>query len=512
MSKIKSKIGEKVRTLIRNWLQIEPAPENSITILEPLSFQASVIRNQIWYRGDASELDQLYNQLGAGDTVNAARFWAASPSDEKIRKIHSGLPSILVDTLAYLVKSDLDDITFGKDKTGKSTWDLITDTESGGINFLDLVGKGIVGALKSGDGAFKISIDPDLSDFPIVQFYEADRVDYIQKHGITTGINFWTPYAVDSRAYRLRESYETGRISYTLFKGETDDKEVPLDTVPELTDLASHNPVEYDGGFRMAIPLKFFENPKFPGRGKAIYENKLDSFDALDEVISQWMDALRAGRVKKYIPRDLIPTDIKTGQPAPPNDFGSNYIVTNSDPHENAQSKIQTEQPDIKYDAFLSTYTATLDMCLQGIVSPATLGIDVGKMSSADAQREKKDVTGYTRNTITGVLEKVLPELVSSILKAYDVMQNQPAGDYEPAVSFGEYGAPSFDARVDVVNKAATANTMSVETQVDELWGSSKDDDWKADEVQRIKQQRGIETVDEPPKVGDELQPAGGDA
>ena len=507
-----SKIGEKVRTMIKNWLHIQPAAENSITILEPLSFQASVIRNQVWYRGDASELDQLYKQLGAGDTVNAARFWASSLADEKLRKIHSGLPSILVDTLAYLVKSDLDDGDFGKSGDGKDAWESITDAQNGGIDFPAILGKGIVGALKAGDGAFKISVDPEVvSDFPIVEFYEADRVEYIQKHGITTGVNFWTPYYAGAQMYRLRESYETGKISYALFKGEMDNNKVPLDTVPELADLAKHNPVVYDGGFRMAIPLKFFENPKFSGRGKAIYENKLDNFDALDEVISQWLDALRAGRVKKYIPRDLLPTDPHTGMPAPPNDFGSNYIITETDNHENAQSKIQTEQPDINYDAFLSTYTATMDMCLQGLVSPATLGIDVGKMSSADAQREKKDVTGYTRNTITGVLEKVLPELISSILKTYDVMQKQPAGEYEPAVSFGEYGAPSFDARVDVVNKAATANTMSVETQIDELWGSSKDDDWKEEEVRRIKQLRGIEVVDGPPKVGDELQAAGGE-
>ena len=503
-----SKIGEKVRTMVKNWLHIQAAPENAITILEPLNFQASVIRNQIWYRGDASELDQLYKQLGAGDTVNAARFWAASPPDEKLRKIHSGLPAILVDTLAYLVKSDLDDVDFGKSGDGKDVWASITDAQNGGIDFIGLVGKGIVGALKAGDGAFKISVDPEVSNFPIVEFYEADRVDYIQKHGITTGANFWTPYPVGAQLYRLRESYEAGKISYTLFKGDTDSNEVPLDTVPELADLAKHNPTVYDGGFRMAIPLKFLENPKFSGRGKAIYENKLDNFDALDETISQWMDALRAGRVKKYIPRNLIPTDPKTGMPALPNDFGSNYIITETDNRENAQNKIQTEQPDISYDAFLNTYTATLDMCLQGIVSPATLGIDVGKMSSADAQREKKDVTGYTRNTITGVLEKVLPELVSSILKTYDVMQERPVGDYEPAVSFGEYGAPSFDARVDTVNKAATANTMSVETQVDEMWGSSKDDDWKAAEVARIKQLRGIEVVEGPPKVGDELNGA----
>ena len=91
-----------IKKLIRNWLDIQPAPSvQSITILEPLSFEANVAKNQIWYRGDASELDQLYKQL-ATDSVGNARFWAATPQNETIRKLHSGLPALLVDTLAYL--------------------------------------------------------------------------------------------------------------------------------------------------------------------------------------------------------------------------------------------------------------------------------------------------------------------------------------------------------------------------------------------------------------------------
>ena len=39
---------------------------------------------------------------------------------------------------------------------------------------------------------------------------------------------------------------------------------------------------------------------------------------------------------------------------------------------------------------------------------------------------------------------------------------------------------------------------MSIEASVDEVYGDSKDDDWKAEEVQRIKAQNGIETMSEP--------------
>ncbi len=494
-----SKIGEKVKSMLRNWLQIQPAVQNSIVLQEPLSHQASVIRNQIWYRGEAAELEQLYKQLGAQDSTNAARFWAAVPAnDVKLRKIHSGLPAILVDTLAYLVKSDMDDIEF-KGGAGQQAWEDITQE----LDFLGTVGKGVVGALTSGDGAWKIMIDdpkdPEAFPYPHVEFYEADRVEYIHKNGRITGIRFWTTYREKYREYRLCETYRKGSVSYALFDGNN---EVSLDCVPELSGL---KPVEFDGDFMMAVPLKIYDSPKFPGRGKAIYESKLDDFDALDEVISQWWDAIRAGRVKKYIPRDLVPTDPETGKLKRMNDFGSEYIVTESASGENDVNKIEMIQPEIRYEAFLSSYLAALDMCLQGIVSPATLGIDVGKMSSAEAQREKKDVTGYTRNTITGVLEKALPQLIRVILMTYDLMRGEAPGAYEPSVGFGEYGAPSFDARVETVNKAAAAATMSIETQVAQMWGNSKDEEWKAAEVARIKALRGIEELPEP-SIGGELQ------
>ena len=59
-------------------------------------------------------------------------------------------------------------------------------------------------------------------------------------------------------------------------------------------------------------------------------------------------------------------------------------------------------------------------------------------------------------------------------------------------------------SRVETVGKAAAANAMSIEAQVEELWGSSKDKAWIQQEVLRIKHEKGIEVTDEP-KVGDEI-------
>lgn len=492
-----SKIGDKVRTMIINWLYIQPAPIQTVTLLERLPFELKAIENQIWYRGDASELDQFYKST-VNDNVTGSRFWGAKVS-QSTRKMHTGLPAMMIDTLAYFVKSDMDKVKF-KNSTGEEKWKEICKNKH--FDFADIVGAGVVGALASGDGAWKISADKDVCDVPIVEFYSADRVEYEIKHGIICGIDFITDVPHKRKVLKLKEKYREGYVSYELY-----DKDILL-SEEELEEITGLYNVDYKtkGTFSMAVPFKIYNNPKHKNRGKSIFEGKIDDFDAFDEIVSQWLQAYRMGRAQKYIPENLIPRSEFDGSLKPHNPFDNEYVSVDEAMNEMGvkESQIQVVQPEIYYEAFLSGYTHYLDLCLQGIISPATLGIDLGKMSSAPAQREKKDVTGITRNTITERLTEVLPDLICAIINTYDIMKNNAVEDYEPEVSFGEYGAPDFDSRVETVGKAAANNTMSIETQVRELWGSSKDEEWIKAEIIRIKHERGIEIIDEP-KVGEDF-------
>ncbi len=492
-----SKIGDRVKKMIINWLNIQPAPRQTVTLLERIPFELKVIENLIWYRGDATELDQFYKQT-QNSVITGARFWSATTS-ASTRKMHTGLPAMIVDSLAYLVKTDIDKVKF-KNNNGEEKWKTICKNKH--FDFADIVGSGVVGALSSGDGAWKISVDKDVCDVPIVEFYSADRVEYEIKHGIICGIDFITDVPHKRKVLKLKEKYRNGYVSYELYDN---DRLLDKQELEKITGLYNAS-YEKKGKFTMAVPLKIYNNPKYKNRGKSIFEGKIDDFDAFDEIVSQWLQAYRMGRAQKYIPENLIPRKEFDGTLKSHNPFDNEYVSVDEAMNEMGvkESQIQVVQPEIRYEAFLEGYKHYLDLCLQGIISPATLGIDLGKMSSADAQREKKDITGVTRNTITERLEKVLPDLICAILNTYDIMQNNAVEDYEPEVSFGEYGAPDFNSRVETVGKAAANNTMSIETQVRELWGSSKDEDWIKKEAQRIKNERGIETVDEP-KVGEEF-------
>jgi hypothetical protein len=76
-----------------------------------------------------------------------------------------------------------------------------------------------------------------------------------------------------------------------------------------------------------------------------------------------------------------------------PNPFDNQFIKLNAVMSEDKKGQIDFVQPEILYEAFVSTYANALDMCLQGIMSPSTLGIDLKKLDNAEAQREKEKAT-----------------------------------------------------------------------------------------------------------------------
>lgn len=166
---------------------------------------------------------------------------------------------------------------------------------------------------------------------------------------------------------------------------------------------------------------------------------------------------------------------------------------------EKGENKVQTDQPVIPHDSYLASYVTALDLCLQGIISPSTLGIDTKKLDNAEAQREKEKTTLYTRNAIVEALQETLPKVVSAAVNAYNILIGQQVEDVKVDIPFGEYANPSFESQVETLAKARPGVAlMSVEAQVEELYGDSRDDEWKREEIARLKAEQGIAEVAEP--------------
>lgn len=477
-----------IKDRIRAWLEIEEVQDFKLNINEDLGFEANAIRNRIWYRGDANELEQLYRYMRASRSIDKFKFWAAAPTAGlEIQKRSTGIAGLIVDTLADIVLADYNGVQFAE-KKNEAYWEDVAED-----NDLDTI---IEDALKEilyvGDGAFKISLDPEISALPIIEFWSGEKIDVKIKRGRLREIIFKSTHVYDHKKYELHEIYGYGYIRYELYHNTN---KVKLSQVPELEHLVE---VEFDKSYMMAEFVKFGKSDKWPGRGRSIYDRKIDSFDAFDEIWSQWMDAVRAGRTKEYIPEALVPRNEKTGALIKPNAFDFRFITVGTDISEGGKNEIKTESPTIPHESYLSAYITALDLCLQGIISPSTLGIDTKKLDNAEAQREKEKTTLYTRQKLVGVLSKAIPELVQIIFNVQASLQEEELKDIDVDLNFGEYANPSFESQVETVGKARTQGVMSVEASVDELYGDSKDDKWKETEVKRIKNEQGITEMEEP--------------
>lgn len=480
-------LNDKVKEKIKNYLGISEPHGLSINIEQLLDFEAEIFKNKLWVRGEANELEAFYKSLD-GSRGGNRHFWGSqSTNGSKIRKIHTGLPGLIVKKLTDICT---DDFLGVKTSDRQEDWDSIAKDN----NFKKLLAKCVYNVLSLGDGAFKFSYDTEISKYPIIEFFPADRVDFEYERDRLQAVIFKTEKTFGKKKYTLKERYTKKSITYSL--EDSEGKEIDLTAFPELSAL---QPIENKAEFIPAVPVMFDESKKQNGRGESIFSGKYDIFDSFDEVVSQWMLALRKGQIKEYIPEALIPRDPETGMLLTYNNFDNDFITLETAMSEGVQTKIETTQGTIQHEALLASYITILDLCLQGIISPSTLGIDVKKLDNADAQREKEKTTLYTRNKVIDTLDGVIQDVVITALKFYDNIRGQSTpADIDVTVSFGGYANPSFEAQVETIGKAAQFGIMSTEAAVDELYGDDKKEDWKKEEVKRIKAEKGILEAEEP--------------
>lgn len=308
------KLNETIKHSIRSWLNIMPASPYAIQIDEIMDFELNAIRNRIWYSADGNKIEQMYRQMP--EYADKQKFWSSrcTPGME-MRKIHTGLPSLIVRVLNSIIIAGMEKFEFPNVQQ-EQLWNEIEEDNK----FRKKFEKSLKETLFIGDGAYKISVDTELSQYPILEWYPGERIEIVLNRERLKEIVFKQVYMEGKRQYVLNEHYGYGYIIPRLYKGET---EVPLNTLEETANM---KPVTFDKSVILAVPFKIYESSQFEGRGGSIFDGKLDAFDAFDEAWSQWMDALRAGRARTYIPESYIPRDPENGVLMRPNPFDNRFI------------------------------------------------------------------------------------------------------------------------------------------------------------------------------------------
>lgn len=478
----------------------------------------------VWYDGDGDELLNFYtreNYIGFNYEPFYMRnkknyFWAISSTEAQIKRTHSGQPRNIVDTLVNIMPFPL--ISAGEDT--KKLQAVVR--ESG----LEQVYKDeqLPLTLVEGWGCWKINWDKDVSDYPSVEYVSAENVDFIYKNGKIIGIVFKNYYTSDKKRYLLLETrsieWKPNSAAAEGSEGErvlvitnelyelptnmaaTDDdtplKKVDLKTVPALDSVEERIEIgPFDKLF--AVPCVLLGNTSRQwGYGRSIFTGKIDLFDDLDQALSQSSNAVRLSTPIEYIDEEYLERD-KNGLPKKPKAYDRKYVMMkgqkNGDGLATGQP-VQITQPSVEFSRYSDHAVQILLQILNGILSPATLGIDIAKKDNAAAQREKEKVTIFTRNALINGEERILRSLMEQMLMAKEFMDTGAVSvhAYDISVKFNEFADDSFENKLEALGKAYDMEEISTDMYLNKLYGDTLSAEERAAEKEFLESARQART------------------
>lgn len=464
---------------------------NDLNIFDEFSLYAA------WASGDSSVIENIYKKLP--EKFNNS-FWKAAAS-VPICKRHSGIPKIILKALVNIIDENYDGIEFDNDDIRTAElWKLIEKDNS----FPNIVSKSVEDTLIYGEGAYKLMYIPEISQYPIIDFVPGNKCEINIKYGRLIEIVFCDNTYHDNagNGYTLKEYYKKGCIEYKLF--DDSNKEVPLTKLPETADL---NDIYFsDSEFIAAIPCKFINSNRIENHGESLFAGKADIFDMVDETVSQYSQTIRVGGPDTYVPKDCLDFDPETGT------YDTNKTVMNpfftinlTNPLE-GDNKIQVVQSAINSEDYGRAMSQEIALACAGIISPSTISItlqDTALISSdsGESQREKEKQTLYTINKIKNSLYDVLPTVVVTTLKLYNMLngQNSLMEKDDVIVKFSEYANPSFESQMETLHKAnPNIDVLTIDELVEELYGDTKSEEEK-DKIKRDMYiiNYGVESIDE---------------
>ena len=285
-------------------------------------------------------------------------------------------------------------------------------------------------------------------------------------------------------------------IEYKLYQLENGDntEEVPLSTIPELATLTDLKIPQYR--HMLAVPCVFMNDPDNPDYGRSFYDGKIDLFDDLDQSLSQRSQTCRVSTPVEYYPVDLL-EKAQNGKAIMPSVYNRQFIAKPGIPNGDGSvdGKIDTSQPNLNFEQYNQEQLSLVNMIMFGLISPATMGINVSKTDSGSSQREKEKTTIMTRNAIMSANIPIIRELVQIVLDFDDYINKGvlPNEDREISVKFNEFANPSFESLSKVLYPMWVSGAISTRMYVNKLYGSSLAEEDKEAEIKALDDLRKAE-------------------
>lgn len=468
---------------------------------------------EVWYAGDSDGLLNYYTRANAIDyntdplynRNKKSYFWSVSSTEEDIKRSHSGQPRNVVDTLVNIIG-----VPLFKAAADKITNRLNKILDDNSFNRM-LTQKQRPLTLVQGWGGYKVNWDSDFRDTPIILYYRANAVDFVYRSNQLVAIIYKDYYQNEEgknfilfETRRLDKDPETGNpcliIEKELFEINGLSEILTPRKLSDLPQLKDVEPRIMISNFNRLLgsPCIYFEDSTEELPGRSIFTGKLDLFDDLDQCHSQAANVVRRSTPTEVWDVNFLEKDNRTGMPLMPHSFDRKYVgfkgaITGDGV--NASVPVTVTQPNVEFNQYSLEEQNILIHIISGIMSPATLGIDIAKKDNAEAQREKEKVTIFTRNSIIEEEKKFLRNLANDLLCADELMRTGKVTcrDYDITVKYDEFADSSWEAKLETVMTAWQGGIMSDDMAIDTLYKDTLSPTQKDFEKAFLKKQREAE-------------------
>lgn len=434
-------------------------------------FTRRVLENSVWYSGIEQDLEIFYTKQapkfvrGGEQSESLNYFWAKA--DEDFRKIHSGFPQLISEKMADLILSSGYEIKVeGKnEEVLQEEMDaMLKDNKFRSM----LMPKSIETESWNGGVPLKLTWNPLISEYPIIEAWQPENYTNVVVCGRIVQDIFYIYYDKSNVKYRLSEIYGVDKkgayIDYKLDRLNYDGVETVLETgkwipvsLKDLEQTKDLKKITFNGYFKK---LSYYKANKLPNSefrnsilGESDYAGSYGMFDAVDEILSTWIQEFRDGKLYRYFPEEYMPRN-NSGDTRIPSAFKKDHVIFADSPSENVdKQKITYSQGDLRADKHIESYKAAVMNILNNAgLSPLTVGITGFESidASAESQQEREKVSIRTRNKKIEAWTEALQEFLKTALEfrliTKSLQENEDetystnkVEDFDVLVTFNDY-------------------------------------------------------------------------
>jgi len=471
------------------------------------------LENSVWFRGIPEELELFYKGYqhpiqNLGTTQNL--FWQQVTGNTS-KKLHFPLASAISRQMSAILFSD--DISTKVDSGNKERDNKLSDRlykiyEENEIRLL--LQKAAQLESYSGGVAFKIAVDQEFSDYPMIQVYPQESIKIKTKYGKIYEIVFYDEYKYANSMYKLHSIYGKGYVRYRMYDTVTN-KEVPVSVIPQyegLKDMVFTGP---DGE-----PLKLLMAVYKPNRalsaefsseneaiGSSDYEGLASVFNELDSIFSSYAEyMLKAGKVFTFMTEDQLQRT-SDGTPIKPNIYGLDVIpIYDMSTSTDKKTEIKRDVPKLETQPFRDAFKDMINMALIRVgLSSVTFSLDgVTTMMSRESLDSREKTTQKTREDKIKLWQEALNRLSKLVLIYEDLVYVQPTSDestsiyrvenvyeYDFLTEFPQFESPTREKQIETLSNAIKNKLVDIKHAVYSLYSDEMSEEEMDEMIVNIK-------------------------